>query len=372
MENNRHVLAGIFLALTLSSSVAIGAGPVQAVRDGDRISLANDSLERVLQVTDGTLSSIQYTNRLSHRTYSLEGDEFAIDLSFGRLQHDSDNPQSISARELKVANVEMADTPRGGRRVLVHFEPRHHVSEQTGLEVTAVYELNPNDFYTRQWLELKVVGKGTLFLHAVWPHVNHWSPAPFRGGGLGQPLLGDDVWAGLEYPSGLNIAQHGEVKLGSNVGLNIPPDGFTSEPVVLGVASPGNAHASFMEYVQRIRMTPPRLFVLFNTWYDLQSNVMTSQKVLDRIPQLEEHLLRPYSLNLDSFMLDDSWDDTANLWRVDEKRFPGGGYLYLACQLLLAGSQCFKPCSQVDERLVCVVNPFNRCSCLGKKMLTVF
>ena len=312
------------LALCLPVQLAAAPNQVRAVQQGDRITLANSFVERILQVSNGALGSTQFTNVLSRRTYTLDGDEFTIDLSFGQLQHDAENPQSISARDLKVANIEMADTPQGGRRVAVHFEPRHHLSEQTGLAVTAVYELNPNDFYTRQWLELKVVGKGTLFLHAVWPHVNRWSPTPFQGGGLGQPLLGDDVWAGLEYPSGVNSVHHGKVKLGSIVGLNIPPEGFTSEPVVLGVASPGSSHASFMDYVQRIRMAPPRLFVLFNTWYDLQSNVMTSQQVLERIPQLEEHLLRPYSLNLDSFTLDDSWDDTATLWRVDDKRFPGG------------------------------------------------
>jgi hypothetical protein len=317
-------LLAVIVALCLSSSLAAALDQVQAVRQGDRITLANGFLERVLQITNGTLCSVQFTNRLSQRTYTLVGDEFQIDLSFGQLQHDAENPQSISAGDLKVKNLEIADTAQGGRRILVHFEPRQHLSEDTGLEVTAVYELNPNDFYTRQWLESKVVGKGTLFLHAVWPLVNHWSPAPFRGGGLGQPLLGDDVWAGLEYPSSLNTAQHGEVKLGSIVGLNIPPEGFTSEPVVLGVAPLGNAHASFMDYVQRMRMAPARLFVLFNTWYDLQGNVMTAQKVLERIPLLEENLLRKYSLQLDSFVLDDSWDDTGNLWRVDEKRFPGG------------------------------------------------
>jgi len=323
MKTLRFMMVAVSFALLFSSPAAAQQGPVQVARQGDRITLSNDYLERVLQVTNGTLSSEQFTNRLSHRTYTLRGDEFEIDLVFGQLKRDDENPQPISSRDLKVSNLETADTTQGGRRILIHFEPRHPISDYTGLEVTAVYELNPGDFYTRQGIQLKITGKGTIFLHAVWPHVNHWSPSPFRLGGLGQPLLSDDLFLGLEYPSSLNTESRGDVKLGSIVGRNIPPEGFTSEPVVLGVASAGNAHAAFMEYVQRIRMTPPRLFILFNTWYDLQGTVMNSENVLERIPVLKENLLRLYSLNLDSFVLDDGWDDPQNLWRIDKQRFPG-------------------------------------------------
>ena len=324
MQTKYFNLAILILASAISSPALAGQTAVQAVVQGNRITLSNDYLERVLEITNGTLSSVQFTNRLSHRTYTLWGDEFEIDLSFGQLQHDSESPHPISSRDLKVLNLETLDTPQGGRRILVHFEPRQHVSEDTGLEVTAAYELNPSDFYSRQSLQLRITGKGTLFLHAVWPHVNHWAPAQFWTGGIGQPLLSDDVFAGLEYPSSLNTAQTGEVKLGSIVGLNIPPEGFTSEPVVLGVSSAGSVQAAFAQYVRRIRMAPPRLFILYNTWYDLQGRTMTSQKVLERIPVLEESLLRKYSLKLDSFVLDDSWDDKQDLWRVDAQRFPGG------------------------------------------------
>ena len=322
MKTFRYMMVAVSFGLLFLSPAAAGQGPVQVARQGDRITLSNDYLERVLQITNGTLSSEQFTNRLSHRTYTLRGDEFEIDLVFGQLNRDSENPLPIVSRDLKVSSLETADTTQGGRKILIHFEPRHPISDSTGLEVTAVYELNPGDFYTRQGIQLKVTGKGTIFLHAVWPHVNHWSPSPFRLGGLGQPLLSDDLFLGLEYPSSLNTVQSGDVKLGSIVGLNIPPEGFTSEPVVLGVAPARNAHAAFMEYTQRIRMTPPRLFILFNTWYDLQGTVMNSEKVLERIPTLEEN--RKYSLQLDSFVLDDGWDDPKNLWRIDAQRFPGG------------------------------------------------
>jgi hypothetical protein len=324
MKSLRTMMVAVSCAWLFSSPAFAGQGPVQFARQGDRITLSNDYLERVLQIMDGTLSSAQFTNRLSHQTYTLCGDEFEIDLVYGQLKRDSENPQPISSRDLKVSSVEAADTPQGGRRILFHLEPRHPISDYTGLHVTAFYELNPGDFFTRQWLQLAITGKGTIFVHAVWPHTNHWSPSPFRLGGLGQPLLSDDLFLGLEYPSSMNTERSGDVELGSIVGLNIPPEGYTTETAVVGVAATGNAHEAFMDYVQRIRMSRPRLFVLYNTWYDLQGTVMNSKNVLERISILEENLQRKYSLNLDSFVLDDGWDDPKNLWRIDAQRFPGG------------------------------------------------
>ena len=254
------------------------------------------------------------------------------------MQRDSENPLPITAGDCKVSDVETAETPAGGRRVLVHLELRHPISDYTGLEITVVYELNPSDFYTRQWIELKSIGKGTFFLDAVWPHVNRWSPGGFRLGGLGQPLLADDLFLGLEYPSSLNTDGDGQVRLGSRVGLNIPAEGFRSEAAVLGVADRGNAHPAFMHYVQCIRRTSPRPFILYNTWYDLQGVEMTSGKALERIPILQKNLLEKYSLELDSFLLHDGWDDPQNLWRIDTQRFPNG-FRELVAALAKSGSK---------------------------------
>jgi len=312
------------LVLGMASTAAAEQGRVQFLQQGDRITVANDYVERVWLTTDGTLKSEQFTNRLAQRSYTLCGEEFEIDLSFARLKYDAENPVRLTSRDFKISTVETAETPSGGRRVLLHLELRRPISDETGLQATVVYELNPDDFYTRQWIELKATGKGTLFLDAVWPHVNHWSPGGFRLGGLGQPLLSDDLFLGLEYPSSINSAQDGEVKLGSRLGLNIPAEGFKSEAVVLGVAARGNAHAAFMDYVQQVRRAAPRPFILYNTWYDLPGVEMTSAKVLERIPILEKNLFERYPLRLDSFVLDDGWDDPQNLWRVDRQRFPGG------------------------------------------------
>jgi hypothetical protein len=52
----------------------------------------------------------------------------------------------------------------------------------------------------------------------VAPASNEWGVPRFTLGGFGQPLFAEDLFLGLEYPTGLNTTHGAEVKLGSNVG----------------------------------------------------------------------------------------------------------------------------------------------------------
>ena len=156
------------------------------------------------------------------------------------------------------------------------------------------------------------------------PASNEWGVPRFSLGGFGQPLFAEDLFLGLEYPTGLNTAAGSEVSLGSNIGLNIPDTGFTSQPAVMGVAPAGLVHQQFLEYVARMRVAPVRPFLLYNSWFDLQRLAMNHDNTLERVPTFQKLLLAKYGLHLDSFVLDDGWDDMHKLWEIDQQRFPNG------------------------------------------------
>ena len=137
-------------------------------------------------------------------------------------------------------------------------------------------------------IELKTTGKGTFFIDSLAAAKNDWGADEFRLGGFGQPLFSDDLFMGLEYPTSINTAHQASVSLGGIVGLNIPPEGFTSEPAVVGVAASGHVHQAFMEYVDRIRAVPARPFITYNSWYDLQITAMTNDLLLERVKQFDE------------------------------------------------------------------------------------
>jgi len=310
-------------ALTLAILVAqalSAAGPVAVRTTPAGFVLANDYLERTISTADGDIGTRQFLNKITGRAYSLRGGEFDIRLNYERVGYSfgSENPRDFTGDGARVASRNVEDTPAGGKRVTLHLAPSR------GAAIDLVYELNPGDFFTRQWLRIAKPQQGTLFLEWVAPANNEWGVPRFSLGGFGQPLFAEDLFLGLEYPTGLNTAAGSVVTLGGNVGLNIPDGGYTSESAVIGVAPAGMVHQQFLDYVARMRVAPVRPYLLYNSWYDLQRLAMNHDNTLERVPTFQKLLLGKYGLHLDSFVLDDGWDDMHKLWAIDPQRFPNG------------------------------------------------
>jgi hypothetical protein len=97
-----------------------------------------------------------------------------------------------------------------------------------------------------------------------------------------------------------------------------------------------------------------RPFLLYNSWYDLQRLAMNHDNTLARVPDFQKMLLAKYGLHLDSFVLDDGWDDMHKLWQIDPQRFPNG-FTDLAAALKGIDSRLglwFGPIGGYDQRPV--------------------
>jgi hypothetical protein len=321
----RHAFIYLLGAIALTPLSVRAATPVTVREQGAMLSLSNDYLERTIEVTDGSVHTVRLVNKLSARTHEVRGDEFEVKLIYERVGYNfgGENPLVLTSRDLLVKGHEIQDAPGGGKRAVYHLALPHSPQEKTGLEATLTYELRPDEYYTRQWIELKTTGKGTFFIDSLAAAKDDWPADSFRLGGFGQPLFSGDLFMGLEYPTSINTALQPSVSLGVIVGLNIPPEGYASEPAVVGVAASGHVHQAFMDYVRRIRAVPPRPFITYNSWYDLQSTAMTNDLLLERVKQLDEHLVKKYGIHMQSFLLDDAWDDEQkDLWIADPRRFP--------------------------------------------------
>jgi hypothetical protein len=321
----RWTFITLFGVLALNAVRVQAATPVTVREQGATLSLANDYLERTLEVADGSVHTVRLVNKLSGRTHDVRGDEFEVKLIYERIGYSfgGENPLVLTSRDLSVKGHEVQDAPGGGKRAVYHLVLGHSPQAKTGLEATLTYELKADDPYMRQWIELQTTGKGTFFIDSLAAAQNDWRDDDFRLGGFGQPLFSDDLFMGLEYPTSLNTAHHSAVSLGGIVGLNIPPEGYTSQPAVVGVAASGRVHTAFMDYVRRMRAVPVRPFITYNSWYDLQSTAMTNETLLERVQQFRDLLVNKYGVPMQSFLLDEGWDDYQNsLWAPDAQRFP--------------------------------------------------
>jgi len=316
--------AALSLGLALLAVSTLTAGPAYVREDSATIALGNDSLERVVSLADGAVGTITLRNKISGREYMLGGPEFEIRLIAERVGYNfgAENPVVLTNSTMRLAGHRAVDLPGGGKRLVLQLESRR--GRLPAIDLDLIYEIAPGDFFTRQHVHIAKPAEGTYFLDSIAVAGNNWGIARFALGGYGQPLFTSDLFLGLEYPTGVNRAERGEVSLAYTVGQDIPEGDYTSESAVIGVAPQGAVHPQFLAYVDRIRVAPVRPFLLYNSWYDLQRLAMNHTNTLERVPQLQKLLLDKYKLHLDSFVLDDGWDDMRHLWAIDPQRFPGG------------------------------------------------
>jgi len=300
----------LFSAAMVSTLVAhpLAAGePAGAwVRRTDtEIGLGNSFLELWLSTAGNHCKAIRLVNRLSGRTIPIRSDDVAI---------------GIEGREaIRLAGFTFKDAREeavpGGRRLTLRFD-----SAQEGLRLDVVYELGQADFFLRRHLEL--TPKGPLALRQV----DLWLigvDGKCSHQGFGEPMLLEDTFWGVEFPAGQNQFAAGAVRLTQFPGRTVA-DRFVSKSVVLGVSEPGQTARRFRQYVETFRVTPKEtsLFVNYNTWWTLMPP--TEKNSLELLDLFKRKLFDPYGESIDTFTLDDGWDDKDSLWSIRSDRFPRG------------------------------------------------
>ena len=93
---------------------------------------------------------------------------------------------------------------------------------------------------------------------------------------------------------------------------------------VIGVTAPGQMRRDFLDYIEAERAHPYRTFLHYNSWYDIGYDTpYTAADALDRIHAFGEELSKKRGVKLDSFLLDDGWDDLSGNWGFSAA-FPQG------------------------------------------------
>ncbi|HEX6597150.1 MAG TPA: hypothetical protein VF045_09455, partial [Acidimicrobiales bacterium] len=157
--------------------------------------------------------------------------------------------------------------------------------------------------------------------------VERWGEAAGAAGaaeaaaGLGQPVLGDGWFAGLEHP--------GADRFGLALDHDLTTGPYRMPPLVVGRAEAGGELSALWDEVDRVRARPPGLIVLANNWYQLgYVGRMDAATVGAEIHGFAA-VAAAHDLPLDFYCLDDPWDGqwepATGLWgRMAPDRFPGG------------------------------------------------
>lgn len=339
---------GCVLALFLAAAPALAAPGVavtceEVELDGvHSFRLGNGRLTCTLSVDEG---------RLLHERLSM-GDQtlietdggFAVDLVWSGwrapgMVNNAENPVSLTSADFRLAGHESAELPGGGCELTLLFQ-----LPESGLQARLSYRLEPDDFFVRRQLSLADTADRGHFLHQVWP-LACTARAPggltvVKPGGFGQPAAlncgSGGAFFGMEYPAAQNSARQtgtaAEVRCGQLRGERIGPDWLDSDWVVQGLTPDPHLRVWFDRYLESVRIAPLRPYTLYNSWYDLrapemvedEANVMNGPNVDRIMSSFRTHLIEPYGVGLDAFVLDDGWDVYRSDWVLRQEQFPDG------------------------------------------------
>ena len=105
------------------------------------------------------------------------------------------------------------------------------------------------------------------------------------------------------------------------------PGKTISEWSVTGVSPEGQKRRAFLYYLERERARPYKQFLHYNCWWDITTDgasSFTSDQLIERMNSWNEKLIKPFGVNLQSFVFDDGWDNLDSVWYFDPVKFPHG------------------------------------------------
>lgn len=171
-------------------------------------------------------------------------------------------------------------------------------------------ELRQGSHYIRQEIFL-TAGSSDVPLAAVTLINIPAAGARVEGTVAGSPVTLGRWFLGFEHPLSRSSIAQGRARCTFSRGLPLAANHTAAYSSVIGAAAPGGQmRRDFLRYLERERAHPYRPFLHYNSWFDLgYFTPYDAYGCLDRIHTFSEQLYRRRSVQLDSFLFDDGWDN---------------------------------------------------------------
>ena len=305
--------------LFAQDSQANGAGdPVVALSGQAGGTLHNNLIAATWEIRAEHLGSLVVRDKTSHA-------------GFKDAELELDDPFSIELKEIGVlraadllitgpARVEqLTPNPTASRAsehlpgITVHYA----LADSAGrFQADWALTLRQGSSYIRQILTITAGSKpmplsGLIMIDVRCPDI------ALAGTVKGSPLTAGNFFLGFESPLSESsvVDDRGVSELHSDV--PIPAGQSAQFSAVVGVAPQGQMRRAFLDYLERERAHPYRTFLHYNSWFDIGFfNPYTQEEALNRIHAFGEELNKERGVTLDSFLFDDGWDDTNDLWKI--------------------------------------------------------
>jgi hypothetical protein len=308
-------------ATIVSLLLSLGIMAIRAA--GGSGTLENSALAWHWIVVDKTLRPERLDDKLNGGSLQLTGDCFQLVFGDGQTLKAS-NCELVKMPELESLKPDPS-SPLQAR----HSPGRQLVAKFTAPGRNVIVEwrvvLRDGATYLRQELSFHaqagdaVVKEIVLFEQPV-------PGAETMGTVDGSPATAGNFFLGYEHPMSRNAVESNHVVRCSFLRNAVLKKGETlTQSFVIGVAPEGQMRRGFLAYIEQERAHPYRPFLHYNSWYDIAWNrrKFTEAETLNAIEQFGRELVQKRGVAVQSFLLDDGWDDSHTMWGL-HSGFPNG------------------------------------------------
>ena len=318
--------AGYAQAQSPLSFPGAAPGKAQGKIAGGEIVLENKAVSLAWDRSEGRFAPKHVEDKLSAETLSLEDAEcFQLALDSGG---------TIKARDLRITggpHVENLTASQDSCRLAERIAGKQITvtlaSADENLEIRWRGILRDGSNYVRQEITLTAKNEPLGIREIVFwelPAEN----AEIKGIVDGSPVVAGNIFFAYESPlSKCLLVQQETPRIRCSL-----PRYFALEPgvsrthsSVVGVVPQGQLRRGFLHYLERERVHPYRPFLHYNSWYDIGygPEKIQPEQFIEVVELFGRELTRKRGVRINSFVLDDGWDDPTTLWRFHEG-FPNG------------------------------------------------
>ena len=336
-RTSRHPLAILTTVLALllagharAQSQLAFPGPTPGTAE-DKVSqselvLENKVLSCTWDVSKGRLVPKRVTDKLSGATLALRGAEcFELVLDNGRI---------VKASDLRIAGMpsstDLEPNPKScrlaeqsdGKQITVVL-----TSSDENLTVEWRGILRDGSNYVRQQITFTAKNK-TIKLKEIVLWDLAAAKAEVKGTVDGSPVVVGNMFFAYEHPmskSQANQANPRRFRCSLPYAVSLEPGKSLTYSSVVGVVPQGQLRRGFLYYLERERAHPYRPFLHYNSWYDIGygPEKIQPEQFAEVVELFGAELTKKRRVRINSFVLDDGWDDPTTLWRFHES-FPNG------------------------------------------------
>jgi hypothetical protein len=338
IQNKRFFDVLVFIVLVLGAfSSAIAEiefpGPQPGVSkfrlDGSRFVLENTVISCQWD-SSGRLKPERFVDKLSWTTIEAgQAECFQLVLDDSRVLRASEL-RMVSMRMRKI--VPESKSCRLGERFAGKEIFATLVSADKNLEVLWRAILRDGSNYVRQEITLTVKNAPIDIKEIVmW---NLKAKAEVKGIVDGSPVVAGNMFFAFENPLSKSTSDSNGFKCSLPYTTRLAPGEQLEYSSVFGVvpaghpapgAVQGQLRRGFLYYIERERAHPYRPFLHYNSWYDIGygPEKIQPEQFIAVVELFGKELIQKRGVAMQSFVLDDGWDDPASLWRFHEG-FPDG------------------------------------------------